>query len=259
MKTLKNSNKLSAVDKRFKTLEDIFIIQARSAAIGEMLGMIAHQWRQPLGIMGMVTNKMKLQARSTSKPNQELLNDIAAIDRNINYLANTIDDFKDFFKPVVEKEWHLASNICEKLRTLTYPLLKAHNVKLEIILNDNRELHIYGSELIQVLLSLVSNAKDTIFEQHREDGKIIILCEDIPDKGEYRLSVSDNGGGIQSSVLETLFEPYISTKGTEGTGLGLYMTKTIIEKHFEGTVRAENIDNGACFTLQFPTGYQETV
>lgn len=257
MQNSKKNIMISEANKRYKELEDILIIQARSAVIGEMLSMIAHQWRQPLAIMGMVTNKMRLQALSSPQPNQEILSDISVIDSNINYLSNTIDDFKNFFKPEVKKEWHTASQICSQLRTLAYPILKFHNIELEIKLNDTREFYIYGSELIQVLLSLIANAKDTIFEKQIENGKIIILCEDIPKTREYRLSVCDNGGGIPIDMLEIMFNPYISTKGTNGTRLGLYMAKTIIEKHFSGTISGENIDNEARFTIEFPTSPQE--
>ncbi|MDY0116700.1 MAG: HAMP domain-containing sensor histidine kinase [Sulfurimonadaceae bacterium] len=252
-------NKIIEADKRYQALEDILIIQARSAVIGEMLSMIAHQWRQPLSIMGMVSSKMRLEALSSAADNQEILSDLAVMDKNISYLSNTIEDFKNFFEPNVRKEWLNGSKVCTQLRALACPVLKFHNIELEIILNDTKEFFVYPSELNQVLLSLVANAKDAINEHHTKSGKIIILCEEIADKEEYRISVSDNGGGISNSIIESLFEPYISTKEKDGTGLGLYMAKTIIEKHFNGTVSAKNIDEGACFTLQFPIELPEVI
>ncbi len=259
MKKLQKIAIKSEAEKRYKILEETLIIQARSAVVGEMLGIIAHQWRQPLSVMAMVTNKMNLQELSSPAPSQEMLSDIAVLERNISYLSNTIEDFKNFLKPEMEKEWSTDSKICEQFHTLAYPILKFHNIEQEIRLHDTTEFFIYGSELIQVLLSLVANAKDAICEQQNENGKIIILCEHLPDKEEYRFSFSDNGGGIPTNILETIFEPYISTKGAEGTGLGLYMAKIIIEEHFKGTIKAENIDDGACFTIQFPLTCKEKV
>ncbi|KFL35429.1 MULTISPECIES: FIST N-terminal domain-containing protein [unclassified Sulfurospirillum] len=246
------NTKVEEAVKRYQASEELIIIQARSAIIGEMLSMIAHQWRQPLSIIGMVINKIRLSTMSNPTKDEALITDIDVVDRNVSYLSNTIEDFKNFFKPEVKKEWHTASKICEQLRSLADPILKMYKIELEITLNDDKQFFIYGSELVQVLLSIVSNAKDAIFEQQKENGKISIVCEYKPLKSIYRFTISDNGGSIAADMIKVMFEPYVSSKGITGTGLGLYMAKTIIEKHFRGTISGKNIEGGACIIIDFP-------
>lgn len=243
--------------KRYHASEELIIIQARSAIIGEMLSMIAHQWRQPLSIIGMVVSKMRLLALNAKVKDEEFLTDISVVDRNVNYLSNTIEDFKNFFKPEVKKEWHSASMICEQLQSLADPILKMYKIDLEITLKDDKKFFIYGSELVQVLLSIISNSKDAISEQQNEDGKIVIVCEYKALKAMYRFSITDNGGSIAPEMIKVMFEPYVSSKGITGTGLGLYMAKTIIEKHFKGTICSKNIEGGACITIDFPIATKE--
>ena len=246
--------KVDEAVKRYQASEELIIIQARSAIIGEMLSIIAHQWRQPLSIIGMVINKIRLSALSIPEKDEILLTDISVMDRNVEYLSNTIEDFKNFFKPKVQKEWHTASKICEQLRSLADPILKMNKINLDIKLHDDKKFFIYGSELVQVLLSIVSNSKDAIAEQQKEDGKITIVCEYKRLEAIYRFTVCDNGGSIAKNMIKVMFEPYISSKGITGTGLGLYMAKTIIEKHFKGTISGKNIEGGACITVDFPLG-----
>lgn len=219
--------------------------------------MIAHQWRQPLSIIGMVVSKMRLLALNAKVKDEEFLTDISVVDRNVNYLSNTIEDFKNFFKPEVKKEWHSASMICEQLQSLADPILKMYKIDLEITLKDDKKFFIYGSELVQVLLSIISNSKDAISEQQNEDGKIVIVCEYKALKAMYRFSITDNGGSIAPEMIKVMFEPYVSSKGITGTGLGLYMAKTIIEKHFKGTICSKNIEGGACITIDFPIATKE--
>ena len=246
------NDKVDEAVKRYLASEELIIIQARSAIIGEMLSMIAHQWRQPLSIIGMVISKMRIVALSAKKQDEEFLTDIGVVDRNINYLSDTIEDFKNFFKPEVKKEWHTASMICEQLESLADPILKMYKIELEITLKDDKKFFIYGSELVQVLLSIISNSKDAILEHQREKGKIVIICEYNVLKKMYRFSIFDNGGSIALDIIKAMFEPYVSSKGITGTGLGLYMAKTIIEKHFKGTISSANIEGGACITIDFP-------
>lgn len=207
----------------------------------------------------MVINKIRLSALTAQEQDEAFLADISVIDRNVSYLSNTIEDFKNFFNPKVNKEWYTASNICEQLRSLADPILKMYKIDLDIKLNDDKKIFIYGSELVQVLLSIVSNSKDAIIEQKKEDGKITIVCEYKPSKAIYRFTVCDNGGSIAKDIINVMFEPYISSKGITGTGLGLYMAKTIIEKHFKGTISGKNIEGGACITIDFPIGNKESL
>lgn len=253
------NDKIEEAVKRYHASEELIIIQARSAIIGEMLSMIAHQWRQPLSIIGMVVSKMRLLALGAKDKDEEFLTDISVVDRNVNYLSNTIEDFKNFFKPEVKKEWHSASMICEQLRSLADPILKMYKIDLEITLKDDKKFFIYGSELVQVLLSIVSNSKDAISEQQNENGKILIVCEYKALNAMYRFTISDNGGSIAPEMIQVMFEPYVSSKGITGTGLGLYMAKTIIEKHFKGTICSRNIESGACITIDFPIATKETL
>ena len=253
------NDKVEEALKRYNASEELIIVQARSAIIGEMLSMIAHQWRQPLSIIGMVVGKMRILALNAKVKDEEFITDINVIDRNVNYLSHTIEDFKNFFKPKVKKEWYSASMICEQLQSLADPILKMYKIDLDIKLKDDKKFFIYGSELVQVLLSIVSNSKDAILEQENENGKISIVCEYKAPKAMYRFSIFDNGGSIAHNMIKVMFEPYVSSKGIIGTGLGLYMSKTIMEKHFKGTICGKNIEGGACITIDFPITTKETL
>jgi signal transduction histidine kinase len=251
------NDKIDEAIRRYQASEEVNIIQARSAIVGEMLSMIAHQWRQPLSVIGMVIGKIRISALNSKKENEEILADIDVIDHNLTYLSNTIDDFKNFFKPKANKEWFSASMICEQLQSLANPILKMNSIDLEIQLHDDKKFFIHGNELVQVLLSIVSNSKDAILGQGNKNGKITIVCEYKALKRVYRSSILDNGGSIAANMVKIMFDPYVSSKGITGTGLGLYMAKTIIEKHFEGKISSKNTKNGACITIDFPIGYSE--
>jgi len=255
----------ASMDKKIKMgiLENIetqkvMIYQSRLAQMGEMISMIAHQWRQPLGSISTVTASIKLK-QSLKKfdletPNGreehiEFLNTaIGKIENYINFLTNTIDDFRNFFKPEQEKENITLGNIITNTVKIIGKSLEVHNITLQIDNRSSREFLTYGAKMTQVLINLLKNAQDAIIEKKISYGEIWIRTYE--DGEDLVLEVEDNAGGIDVEIIEKIFDPYFSTKKEKnGTGLGLYMSKTIIEEHVKGSLKVINTKVGAKFII----------
>lgn len=231
--------------------EEMMIAQSRHVAMGEMIGMIAHQWRQPITGIAMEANILLLDVELDEVTNERITKKAKEILKLTEHLSKTIDDFRNFFRPNKDKDKVKIVDILLEAEQIMGKSLEHHNITLSIESDEHETIPTYSREMLQVLLNLIKNAQEAI-EQHtpvggRIDGNIV-------DKGDsIVITVSDNGGGIEESILNRIFEPYFSTKGKEtGTGLGLYMTKTIINKHLHGTINARNTDVGVEFTLVIP-------
>ncbi len=228
--------------------EEIMISQSRQAAMGDMLSMIAHQWRQPLGVIAMSANNIHamLDLQQNIKP-KTLQSFISIIDEQTQYLSHTVDDFRDFFKPDKEKEEVTITTILNKLNSLVAKALETHNILLKLPKDGNIKIKTYQNQLIQVLLNIVNNAKDAIKDNNLNNKLIKITIKE--HQGTIILSICDNGGGIDKSVMDNLAQPYVTTKGKNGTGLGLYMSKIIVTKHLDGELNWYNVEDGACFDI----------
>lgn len=231
--------------------EEMMIAQSRHVAMGEMIGMIAHQWRQPITGIAMEANILLLDVELDEVNNERITKKAKEILKLTEHLSKTIDDFRNFFRPNKDKDKIKMVDILMEAEQIMGKSLEHHNIALSIESDEHEAISTYSREMLQVLLNLIKNAQEAI-EQHtpaggRIDAKIV-------DKGDsIVITVSDNGGGIEEGILNRIFEPYFSTKGKEtGTGLGLYMTKTIITKHLHGTINARNTDVGVEFTLVIP-------
>jgi len=231
--------------------DEMMLSQSRQAAMGDMLSMIAHQWRQPLSIISMASNNIHIKIELEEKiTTDNLLELVTTVDEQTAYLSHTIDDFRNFFKPNKTKESVNISSIFEKLRTLVQKPVENNGITLNLPKNRDIIINTYINELLQVLVNLVSNAKDAITENHSTDGKIEVDIKQ--EKANIIISICDNGGGIDKSVEENLGEPYVSTKSKNGTGLGLYMSLIIVSKHLKGKLYWESNEKGACFYVQLP-------
>lgn len=233
--------------------DEIMVSQSRQAAMGDMLAMIAHQWRQPLSVIAMSTNTLKAHLELEEAITPDILRElIETINKQAHYLSHTIDDFRDFFKPDKVKEKIAMSVILERLVTLIEKGLENNSITLELPKNQKIELLTYPNELLQALINIINNAKDAIKEKHPVGGLIRITLNQ--KNGEMVIEICDNGGGIASSVDKHLGDPYVTTKASNGTGLGLYMTKIIITKHLDGRLWWSSDSNGSCFSIALPTG-----
>jgi len=242
---------LKETTKALHEKEEMMISQSRQAAMGDMISMIAHQWRQPISIISMEVNNLQADLELNNKiENEELKHLSQTISLQTQHLSETIDDFRNFFKPNKEIQSTTINEIFNNVKNLIQKSLENNNILLEIDNNKNYQILTYKNELIQVLVNLILNAKDAIDEKHTSNGKIYIKV--TKKKNEIFIKVCDNGIGIPKKLLHKLGEPYISSKGKNGTGLGLYMSSVIVTKHLQGSLTWKNTSNGACFNIILP-------
>ena len=231
--------------------EEMIISQSRQAAMGEMIGMIAHQWRQPITVIAMGANNMLVDIELEEGDEDNFKKEANSILQQTEYLSKTIDDFRNFFRPNKEKDIATIEDVMSEAKKIIGTSLEYTSVVLTIKNGNNKQVETYSRELLQVFINLLKNAKEALLEHREKDRKIDVLITN--DEKNVITTVCDNGGGISKENMEKIFEPYFSTKNEKtGTGLGLYMSKTIVEKHLKGTMTVENTADGACFIVTIP-------
>jgi len=247
-----HKNLQKKVDNTIEELRDkdhILIQQSRHAAMGEMIGNIAHQWRQPLqAIAGIIQNYEDAYGDGTLdmayiEKHTDLIMDI------LTDMSRTIDDFRYFFKPnKIRENFNIKDVILKTLKFLESSF-KFNNIDVSLDLEDNCIIEGFTNEYSQVLLVIFSNAKDELIELQIKAKQITIVLNKIEDK--FVVQISDNAGGITKEVLPKVFDPYFTTKEQgKGTGVGLYMAKMIIEKNMDGKLTARNLKDGAEFRIE---------
>ncbi|EDZ62119.1 multi-sensor signal transduction histidine kinase [Sulfurimonas gotlandica GD1] len=232
-----------------KHKDEMLINQSRQAAMGEMIGMIAHQWRQPISIISMDANNMLLDIAMDKFNETEAEKYANNITLQTKHLSHTIDDFRNFFKPdkVISKV--NIRDIFDITLSIVKDSLKNHNIELKISYQTEKEVYAYPRELMQVFVNIINNAKDALSFKNKKNS--IIDIEVYEDETYINTKICDNGGGIDADILSKVFDPYFSTKDEKtGTGLGLYMSKMIIEKHLNGVIEVYSSNKGACFTVK---------
>jgi len=231
--------------------QEIMIAQSRHAAMGEMIGMIAHQWRQPLSIIAMVVDNVAMDIELEELNEEACRAGAEDILAQVNYLTKTIDDFRDFFRPDKQYEETKIVDVINEAHSMIEASFHNNDVIIEVQNESESIITLYSRELLQVIINLLKNAKEALISNTETNRWIRIRIYD--ENSEVIIKLCDNGGGIAPEVMPRIYEPYFSTKDEKtGTGLGLYMSKTIVEKHLKGTIIAENIDDGVCFTIQLP-------
>ena len=250
LKTL-NENLFIKVErgiKEGKQKDKKILEQAKLAKIGSMISMIAHQWRQPLSELSGILMELETATRFKKVDEQHILNSVEKSNEMIDFMSNTIDDFRNFYKPDKKKEYFLVSTACKKAINLVDATL--HNFLIDLVFDIKNDKKIFGypTEYSQVILNLISNAKDILVEKEIKEPKIYLT---IDSKGMQSIvTVKDNAGGIKEEKLELIFDPYYSTKdSSKGTGLGLYISKLIIERNMGGELSVENDNEGAVFKI----------
>jgi signal transduction histidine kinase len=211
--------------------------QAKMAAMGEMLGNIAHQWRQPLSLITTAASGMKMQKEFDSLDDETFDRSVDNIINSAQYLSKTIDDFRNFFKTDKVKSYIRIEEVLEKTLKLTNEQFKSNEIIL--IKNiENYEIYAVENELIQALINIFNNSKDILISRDHERQ---ITIDTYIEDSKGILKIIDNGGGIDKKIIDKVFEPYFTTKHkSQGTGIGLYMTEEIIKKHMEGLIRIKN-------------------
>lgn len=238
--------------------KDVFIQQqARLAALGEMIGNIAHQWRQPLSVITTSVSALSLKEELEILEPDDIKQTNETVKKMAEFLNNTIENFRNFFqKDQPKKDFIIAKTIDNTLE-----IIKASYDNHFIVLNKDLDYTIeyFGSEnfLAQVLLNILSNAKDALIENQIENKKVSLRL--FKEKNIIKIVIQDNAGGIKEENIDKIFDPYFTTKHkSQGTGLGLYMSTQIINKHFNGTLSVSNVKNeedevGASFIIEIPT------
>jgi len=229
----------------------MLIKQSRQAAMGEMIGNIAHQWRQPLNALAMTVQDVKA-AWKFGEVNEKYIDDIVADSmKQIKYMSKTIDDFRLFFKPDKEKHVFGLCNAVTNAHGFLSGTMKSHEIYVEMVCGDEVNVYGYENELVQALINILNNAKDALVSNEVSEPKISIAVE--RDGESAKVVIVDNAGGIEDGTLEKIFEPYFTTKEQgKGTGVGLYMAKTIIEGNMGGKIVARNDNGCAVFEIFLP-------
>ncbi len=233
-----------------KLQQEQILQQSRLAQMGEMISMIAHQWRQPLAAISAVNASLNVKVQLGEMPNPDtILKSTNKVSSYLQHLTTTIDDFRDFFKPNKKKEDTTYNQILYSTLNIIEVSIATQNIKLIKNTNSIVVFHTYPNDLKQVLLNIIKNSKDALIENHIKDPYIKIETFD------NILTIEDNAGGIESDIIDKIFDPYFSTKDEKnGTGLGLYMSKMIIEEHCNGKISVKNTTDGAMFTIDLGQG-----
>lgn len=224
------------------------LLQSRYAQMGEMIGMIAHQWRQPLAAISSTSENLICKLEFDDFDSDFFENEIKLITEYTEHLSKTIEDFRGFIKVHKTKKTVKLEDLINQTLEISKVLLANKKITLETNFKCNKLIEIYASEMKQVILNLVKNAEDILLEKNIVNPKITIST--LQEENHYVILVQDNAGGVPSDIQDKIFYSSFSTKlDKEGTGLGLYMSKIIIEEHCNGSLSVSNDDNGAVFKI----------
>ena len=245
-----HTKKIVDFEREITEHESLMIAQSRFAAMGEMMSMIAHQWRQPLSTTTLMITNERIKSMVEGKEANEYDEMLEKISDTMMYLSDTIDDFQTYFKPEQDTENISVYTLIERVLHFIEARVVLANVKIHVQQCEDEFIDTYANEVVQVMINILNNAIDVLEERNVEERNIWInvSCDD----NDVFVRIEDNGKGIEDEILSKVFEPYFSRKSKNGTGLGLYMAKMIMEKHIGGKVDVINTSKGACFTLSLP-------
>jgi len=228
--------------------DQVLIQQSRLAAMGEMIGNIAHQWRQPLNVLGLYIQALKIKFVNGVLDQEDMDKSIRESMLLIQHMSSTIDDFRTFFKPDKEKE---DFNVCQAVaRAVQLVRASFDNNQIKIVLDCNVEAFIngYPNEFSQVILNILNNAKEALENSKTVNPQVTVTAG--VEENRAVVTISDNAGGIPDELIYKIFEPHFTTKGPQGTGIGLFMSKNIIEKNMNGRLTVQNKEGWAVFRIE---------
>jgi C4-dicarboxylate-specific signal transduction histidine kinase len=229
--------------------EQMLIQQSRQAAMGEMIGNIAHQWRQPLNTLGLTIQQLSLYHDLGEFTKEFLDNSVNRSMELIKHMSQTIDDFRNYFRPDKEKVEFKVQEALASTLVLIEDSYKSQNIGVEFVAKGDLIIQGFRNEFSQVVLNILNNARDVLLEREIKDPRVSIVIDS--ENGRAVVTISDNAGGIPEEIIGKIFDPYFTTKGPQtGTGIGLFMSKTIIEKNMNGRLTAQNTADGAEFRIE---------
>ena len=236
-----------------RTKDKMMIQQSRQAAMGEMISNIAHQWKQPLNNLGLIIQYIEYGFAARVLSREDMTVEVGKCLDLITFMSQTIEDFRSFFSEDKQKtNFGVRQSIARTIRLVSASLID-RNIKIFVEQGDEIQINGYPNEYAQVLLNLLGNARDVLLERQITDPVITVGV--AHEDGRAVVTVSDNGEGISASIIGSIFDPYFTTKKQEkGTGIGLFMSKMIIEEHMGGSLTVINIEGGAQFRIEVPTG-----
>ena len=249
-----NENLSETVSKKVAEVhekQEMLITQSRFAAMGEMLSMIAHQWRQPLATTTLRISNMQIKSMMNDRLKDERDELLESVSDTLVYLSDTIDDFQTYFKPDNKSELADIREIAERACNFVKVRSDMHAIEVCCYGKEQLSIETLPNELIQVLINILNNAIDVLISVDEGDKKIEITIDERD--GDALVYIKDSGEGIPEPLLTKIFEPYFSTKSKNGTGLGLYMAKMIIQEHMKGKIYAINSEKGGAeFCIELP-------
>jgi C4-dicarboxylate-specific signal transduction histidine kinase len=229
--------------------DQMLIQQGRLAAMGEMIHNIAHQWRQPLNNVGLIIQNLQLSCMTGSLTSEEMDKEVANAMGIIMHMSRTIDDFRNFFRPEKEKHSFVVNDSVDHTLEFIGATLENSNVQVEVHAVGEVLVTGYENEYAQVLLNILGNARDVLVERKTAEPCITITIS--AENGHSVVTIRDNGGGIDEEILPKIFDPYFTTKEQgKGSGIGLFMSKAIIEQNMNGSLTARNVQGGAEFRVE---------
>ncbi len=257
--TVQDITEATLIKQELKEKDAYMFQQSRLALMGEMLSMIAHQWRQPLAAISahnisvrtvLELGKYDLKDDKQREDFLDFLNaKTSKVAMHLQHLSYTVTNFSNFYKPNKKFELIKVDDVILKAYELLIDSLDASKIKIEFKLESNYEIMMHENEFMQVIINIINNAKDQLVLKNIENPMIKI--ETYIQRDKLYIEISDNAGGIDEEKLDKIFDPYYSTKlEKNGTGLGLYMSKVIIKDYHGGDIYAKNIENGAIFTIR---------
>ena len=238
----------------------LFEEQSKLAAMGEMIGNIAHQWRQPLSVITSISTAIKLRNEYEQLEGYDIVPDMDMITKQAQYLSKTIDDFRNFIRNTQHKQDFSIKNVLEKTISILHSAMINNHIVLISNIEDDIILFGYENELMQSFINIINNARDAIKDNVKSDDDKYIFIQTSHNKNKFEISIKDSGGGISENIMHRIFEPYFTTKHQSvGTGIGLSMTYKMITERLNGTITAENEEykynnknyKGACFKIVF--------
>lgn len=231
--------------------EEMLITQSKMEIMGDMVGMIAHQWRQPITVIGMIANNIILTLTYDEINHQELLYDLNVIDQQVHHLSSIISDFHNFFRPTKVPQTVTLHEISSDLLTMLEDSYKNIGIHLSVESDADTSFITYKNELMEVFLNILTNAKEAFDE--RRIANPFVRFKSFLNREMICFTIQDNAGGIDKDIIDKIFDPCFSTKkGKNGAGLGLYMSAVVVEKHLNGSIRASCDENGSTFSISIP-------